>query len=455
MLYRYCLAVLCAAALTAAGCDNNSLNGTDTQNPDTETGAQPEVADSTAPDDATGPGVGEDASTTNPQDGSTTTPSQPGDQNTSEDNTDTGDTNNDTNNGGNDDNGSTTPDPETIDSDCPEADTFLDFSGWEGPGGNYPSPTLDIVCTDTEIIVESNGIVQYEFFSTTPNDMRAQNHRYVLPRYPQVAAEPTDIPLLGTVGPAINGVPFYGPNEAQMPHPYGDPIYNDIVDECKGHPGGQGDYHYHALLVRCLTGTSIDDDRPADEPSPIVGYAMDGFPIYGPYGCLDTACSEVVKFQSSWETIGDPETYAWDANEYVEKADPIYLDRCNGRVGPDGTYRYHATDTFPYVLGCYTGTPNDTIGPQERAGNTNNNNNNGPGNGNTGPASCETESDCAGECPDGSVGCTCHQRPSGDLICVPTCANNDDCPIGPAGQLQCNGEGICVPQGAGGGGGMN
>ena len=27
-------------------------------------------------------------------------------------------------------------------------------------------------------------------------------------------------------------------------------------------------------------------------------------------------------------------------------------------MGLDGTYRYHATREFPYVLGCYKGTPN-------------------------------------------------------------------------------------------------
>ena len=29
----------------------------------------------------------------------------------------------------------------------------------------------------------------------------------------------------------------------------------------------------------------------------------------------------------------------------------------NGRTRPTGEYVYHATDTFPYLLGCYRGTP--------------------------------------------------------------------------------------------------
>jgi len=52
-------------------------------------------------------------------------------------------------------------------------------------------------------------------------------------------------------------------------------------------------------------------------------------------------------------------TYAWDNHIYAgDQGDPTVLDECNGRFGPDGTYRYHATDAFPYVLGCYRGDPN-------------------------------------------------------------------------------------------------
>ena len=32
------------------------------------------------------------------------------------------------------------------------------------------------------------------------------------------------------------------------------------------------------------------------------------------------------------------------------------LDACNGRTQPDGTYGYHVTTNFPYIIGCFTGT---------------------------------------------------------------------------------------------------
>jgi hypothetical protein len=259
----------------------------------------------------------------------------------------------------------------------------LVLEGTEGAGDGYPAPQLAVECVDGEVRVTSNGIPHYRFVRITPNDLAAQNHVFTFPQFPEVADSPTDIPLLGTAGVAVNGVPFYGPNEAERPDPFGDPVANQIMDMCEGHTAARGDYHFHALPEGCLSL----DPPPAEAPSPILGFALDGFPIYGPRGCVDAGCNDVIEFKSSWEhqapgrldcagaddcgrdetcalTVVDgvereaciPKTYAWDNNVYVEKADPQYLDRCNGRVGPDGTYRYHATATFPYIIGCYMGT---------------------------------------------------------------------------------------------------
>ena len=58
-----------------------------------------------------------------------------------------------------------------------------------------------------------------------------------------------------------------------------------------------------------------------------------------------------------------PQTKKERAYTYRKQAGAEFLDRCNGRVGPDGTYRYHATSTFPYILGCFRGTPAGGAGP--------------------------------------------------------------------------------------------
>ena len=128
---------------------------------------------------------------------------------------------------------------------------------------------------------------------------------------------------------AIDGMPIFGPNEAAMPDPYGDPIYNGLMDFCLGHTAMGGLYHYHGLLVECLVG-----DVAPDEPSPIIGFALDGYPIFGPRG-------------SRGKLLSNDD-----------------LDACHGqtsRVFYEGRwqriYHYNATLEYPDTLGCFRGTP--------------------------------------------------------------------------------------------------
>ena len=37
---------------------------------------------------------------------------------------------------------------------------------------------------------------------------------------------------------------------------WGDPVYNGLMDACLGHTSQQ-EYHYHALLVKCLTEAGL------------------------------------------------------------------------------------------------------------------------------------------------------------------------------------------------------
>ena len=249
------------------------------------------------------------------------------------------------------------------DSSCDEAQTLLDLTFAAGAGPGYGAPELDGWCDGATFVVESNGIPHYTFVEITPNALTEADQRWEIPLNPAVAPAPTDIPLLGDVGFTVAGTVWYGPNEAERPDPYGDPVHNGITDGCTGHTAPQA-YHHHALQQECLVQENVGKAEPwtAGDPdpnvaSPVIGWAGDGFPIHGPYGCADPACSAVVEYVSGWEQIGDPSTYAWDAHEYRASADATVLDQCNGHVGPGGDYHYHATSTFPYILGCFTGTP--------------------------------------------------------------------------------------------------
>jgi hypothetical protein len=236
--------------------------------------------------------------------------------------------------------------------DC-GATQLLDVSKFAGAGDQYAKPRVEGVCEGDDFVIRSNGIPHYEFVQITPNPLTEQKNEIRVPRHPKIAEEPTSIPFLGTTGIAVNGIVLYGPNEGPVPavERFGDPIFNAIMDECMGHTADQ--YHYHALNQLCLT-----DGVKEGAPSPVLGYALDGFAIRGPLGCADANCSEVIRYESSWEMTGDPAIKAWEAYKFVEKDDEKFLDRCNGHSAPDGNYHYHATATFPYILGCYAGSPN-------------------------------------------------------------------------------------------------
>ena len=234
---------------------------------------------------------------------------------------------------------------------CP-AGAFMNVANAEGAGPGYPRPRVLARCEANALVIQGNGIPHYRFVAMTPNPLIEQTYDFRLPLDPARTAQSTPIPSLGPAGIAINGTVFYGPNEAAQPahQAWGDPIHNRIVDRCLGHTARE--YHYHGLASECLAPAAK-----AGAPSPILGFAFDGFPIYGPWGCLDRACRRVVKFKSGYVRIGNPTRDAWSAYRYEARNDAATLDACNGRVGPDGTYRYHATETFPYIVGCYAGTP--------------------------------------------------------------------------------------------------
>jgi hypothetical protein len=152
-------------------------------------------------------------------------------------------------------------------------------------------------------------------------------------------------------------------------------------------------------------------------PSPIVGWSPDGYPIKGPCVCADADCTIIKRVRSSWVyrglgAWGDPLAienqpcttddeccagdncdlrcspvlvddagpdgsavesrctlldYSWCTHQYVDRSvhpgadNFVYLDRCNGREGPDG-YAYHATLSFPFIQACYRGVPAEIAG---------------------------------------------------------------------------------------------
>ena len=201
-------------------------------------------------------------------------------------------------------------------------------------------PESSASCDGDSIVITSNGIPDYTYIGTSPGSPTASGLSYTIPAEPTPAETTTDVPLVGTAAVTLSGVPIYGPTEGTG----GDVLsLGGALSECGSHMGPTG-FHIH------LIGTTENTDclfTPAEveaEPQ-LVGYAFDGYPIY----------TGNDQYTSSWE-LTDGSLFAtdtWAAHTYIEGSGD--LDECNGLTDAEGNYAYYTTDTFPYVLGCYSG----------------------------------------------------------------------------------------------------
>ena len=107
-----------------------------------------------------------------------------------------------------------------------------------------------------------------------------------------------------------------------------DPISALPLDECWGHPYNT-QYHYHAYSWKCFP-----NQGKSGEHSPLFGYAIDGFGVYGPRG----ENGELVTNDDLDECHGHTHEIEWDG---VQKS----------------MYHYHVNNQYPYSIGCYRGTP--------------------------------------------------------------------------------------------------
>ena len=181
---------------------------------------------------------------------------------------------------------------------CPTS-AFPDLSGTSA-GANYAAPKVTVACTDTEVTVTSNNMISYGFVSKTPNALAPQNFTWKIPLKPTKSAAPTNIEnRLGTLGFTVTGIAIYGPTEGPMPaaEAYGDPVGNGLMDYCGGHTGPSSDYHYHTIIYT--------DAVCNFETSQLVGFAIDGFPIYNSVICLDANCSQTTLAKSGYTQTGD------------------------------------------------------------------------------------------------------------------------------------------------------
>ena len=180
-------------------------------------------------------------------------------------------------------------------------------------------------------IARTDDAYQYD---RNPNRIRTSRVSLNLPANPVVAANASCVPM-GMIGVALTGAAIFN----ALDGPGRDAVAHEIQDSCNGHPERSGQYHYHGPSD-CMTETG----RTSNGHSGLVGYALDGFGIYGMNGAGGTHMTNA-KLDACH---GHTETVIWDGK-------------------PTKIYHYHLTDEYPYTLGCFKGTPVSTGNPQSGA----------------------------------------------------------------------------------------
>ena len=191
--------------------------------------------------------------------------------------------------------------------------------------------TVTISSDGTYITLKSNGLpdhkspyygignTKYEAYNGTnaafainPNTIISQNLTFKIPANPAVATSHEATPM-GPMGISVNGVPIFNQYAAG-----GAPLTGEInsFDQYNGHPQMSGQYHYHVepLYITAAKGKDA-----------LIGFLLDGFPIYGP-------------------------------KENGATVTAAMLDVYHGHTGitadyPAGIYHYHITADAPYING--------------------------------------------------------------------------------------------------------
>jgi hypothetical protein len=267
---------------------------------------------------------------------------------------------------------------------------------------NIPSNVQQVQYSANWVYVTCTCIPGYDIgpWVGNPNTPANQNFLFRITRAPQQNTGNLISTPLGHIGTWSNGVSIFNAKDAFSYGNQGIWNQNAIVvegasfDTCLGHPAPNGEYHHH-LHPKCLYN---ENDNTVH--SPIIGYAFDGFPIYGAYAYANTnGTGGITRMKTSYRlrnisartTLPDgtvltsgqygpavnafyPLGYYIEDYEYVPALGN--LDEHNGRFCitpeyPSGTYAYFVTidsllqGEYPYTVGpeYYGLVPSGNTGP--------------------------------------------------------------------------------------------
>jgi len=149
-----------------------------------------------------------------------------------------------------------------------------------------------------------------------------------IPRDPQPNDKPSCVRWVFEGVVSQTGAAWHAEIAADSSFKVHDPISALPLDECWGHP-----YHTQGHDP-AYSWKGFPDQGEASQHSPLFGYAIDGFGVFGPRG----ESGNLVTNDDLDECHGHTHEIDWDGEKKV-------------------MYHYHVNNEYPYSIGCYRGTP--------------------------------------------------------------------------------------------------
>ena len=241
------------------------------------------------------------------------------------------------------------------------------------------SGSLDISVDGPECVFITNSIPNHNFNDSTAffaTNVAAVSAEFRTAISPVFADSSTSLTLSYDNAVMLNGVKIdllaagcfgvgngnIGCNDIDQPWRYDpmSPLASFGTDGHNAHTQPDGTYHYHGNPQALF-------DQSGTVASPVIGFAADGFPIFGSYINDNNMVREVA---SSYQLRsgarpsgannpgGSYDGTFVDDDEYVTGLGD--LDECNGMMR-GGVYGYYVVNSYPWVLACFKGLVNESF----------------------------------------------------------------------------------------------
>ena len=195
------------------------------------------------------------------------------------------------------------------------------------------SDSVTVTCSDSHATLTSDTYPDHDMMTgiVATNEQVPVPADYSAPILLAPVFSGTPLTRDAALGVAVNGVPIYDytgggeMTDADLAHHQAqhDTLQTGQLDVCGGHAGRGDDYHYH-VAPTCMIAQMENAG-----PDAIIGWAFDGYPIYG------------------------------DSNPDGSAIIAGSLDVCNGQTDDTFGYRYHTSAAAPYIVQCLMGVVAD------------------------------------------------------------------------------------------------